>query len=378
MKKKQKTSKVGLSTKEKVKAIVPPVASRFKKQSVMAKTEEALSAVPKITNETVAEHREEVLKGARKYKYPLQHSKYKIIIITSILMGVALIVLFVGAMIGLYRNQATSNIAYRITQVVPFPVAKAGDHFISYENYLFELRRYMYYYRTQQQVDFSTDSGKRQLEGQKPKSLDKVIQKAYVKELAEDNKIRVSGAEVKDAVSMLKAQNMLRENKDLESVTKRFYNWSVGDLEREIRDELLAQKVAATLDTEANELASSIVAQLEGGADFAALAKEHSQDDATKEKGGEYESPVSVGSQEVSPVVVRELAKMKPGEFTEVIRTATSLEIVKLIEKMPDGKYKAAHIQINFKPIEVYTDPIAKKTKVHKFIDISDLEKPAE
>src|SRR5665811_1430574 len=44
-----------------------------------SRVEEALSGVPRITNETVAEHREAVLSGARKYIYPLQHSKRRIV-----------------------------------------------------------------------------------------------------------------------------------------------------------------------------------------------------------------------------------------------------------------------------------------------------------
>ena len=51
----------------KIKAIVPPVPKRFKKQNIQDQTEEALQNVPRITNETVAEHREEILRGARRH-----------------------------------------------------------------------------------------------------------------------------------------------------------------------------------------------------------------------------------------------------------------------------------------------------------------------
>lgn len=361
-------------TKEKIaklKAIVPPVSGRFKKKSLQEQTEEALQNVPRITNETVAEHREEVLKGARKYVYPLEHSKHKIVIITSVLILLALITFFITSSIELYKVQSTSKVTYRITQVIPYPVAKAGKHFILYENYLFELRRYMYYYQSQQQVDFSSDSGKRQLEAYKPKAMERVIQDAYVKELAEKHNIRVSNSEVADAVSLLRSQNMLQTNKDLESVTKRFYDWSINDLERELRQELLAQKVAAALDTEAVNKANDVVKQLQNGADFSQLASQYSDDAATKSNGGVYaDTAITTGSQTVSPVIVRELPKMKPGETSRVITTPTSFEIIKLLEVSSDHKYKVAHIQINFKPISTFTKPIADKTKVHHFIQI--------
>lgn len=33
-----------------------------------------------VTNDTVAEHREKILAGGRKFKYPIQYSKHKVII----------------------------------------------------------------------------------------------------------------------------------------------------------------------------------------------------------------------------------------------------------------------------------------------------------
>jgi hypothetical protein len=363
----------------KIKAIVPPVPKRFKKQNIQDQTEEALQNVPRITNETVAEHREEILRGARKYMYPLEHSKHKIVIITSALILLALITFFITSAVELYKVQSTSKVTYRITQVIPFPVAKAGKHFILYENYLFELRRYMYYYQSQQQVDFSSDSGKRQLVAYKPKAMERVIQDAYVKELAEKHGIRVSNSEVADAVALLRAQNMLQTNKDLESVTRRFYGWSISDLERELKQELLAQKVAAALDTDAIKRADDVLKQAQNGGDFSKLASQYSDDTSTKNSGGVYaDTAISTGNQTVSPVIVRELPKMKPGEVSRIITTPTAFEIIKLLEVSQDNKYKVAHIQIAFKPITTFTKPISDTTKVHHFIQIDLDAKPAE
>src|SRR5665811_1912030 len=56
------------------------------------------AVVPYITNETVAEHREQVLKGARKYIYPLQHSKHRIVVIsTSIFVSMVVAFMAYGA-----------------------------------------------------------------------------------------------------------------------------------------------------------------------------------------------------------------------------------------------------------------------------------------
>lgn len=356
---------------KKVRTIVPQVAQRFRKPTLQQQTEAALSNVPRITNETVAEHREEVLKGARKYKYPLEHSKHRIVIVSSVLLVAALIGFFVYTGLSLYRYQSTSLFMYRVSQVLPLPVAKAGGRWVSYESYLFELRRVMHYYETQQQVDFTTDTGKQQLKTYQPRALEQVIAFAYVKDLAAQNNIRVTEQEVNDAISVLRTQNQLAAGDDeLEAVMQKFFGWSLGDLRRQLRDELLAQKVAAKLDTAAFSKAQNVVLQLKNGTDFAALAAQSSDDANTKANGGQYtDAAISMKSQEVPPQVVRELGKLQPGAVSDIITTPTSFEVVKLLSK-ENGAYKAAHIQITFSPIESFVQPLQKKNPPKKFIKV--------
>src|SRR5579863_6773102 len=63
--------------------------------------EEAIQAVPRITNETVAEHREAVLSSARKYIYPLRHSSHKIVTISVSLFVVVVVLFFSYCMLAL-------------------------------------------------------------------------------------------------------------------------------------------------------------------------------------------------------------------------------------------------------------------------------------
>jgi hypothetical protein len=258
---------------------------------------------------------------------------------------------------------------YRVTQIIPFPVAKADKSWVSYESYLFELRRYMHYYETQQQVDFSSSSGKFQLDIYRPKALQHVIDAAYVKELVAEHHISVSSSDVDDAIATLLTQNQLGEgNNELASVTQKFFGWSIDDLRRQLKQELLAQKVAAKLDTAAYAKAQNVVLQLKGGADFATLAAQESDDSSTNGNGGQYnDQAITMSSQEVSPQVVRQLAQMNVGETSDIITTPTSFEVVKLLST-DNGKYKAAHIQINFNDIQTYLQPLEKKNPAKRFI----------
>ncbi|QQS20365.1 peptidylprolyl isomerase [Candidatus Saccharibacteria bacterium] len=366
---------------KKVRAIVPQVARRFRKPTLQQQTETALSEVPRITNETVAEHREEVLKGARKYKYPLEHSKRKIVAVSSTILILAVVGFFIYTGLSLYRYKTTSLFMYRVTQIIPFPVAKAGSKWVSYESYLFELRHSIHYYETQQNVDFTDTEpgktkGKAQLDAYRSVALQQVIDVAYVKELAAKNKLSVTEQEVSDAITMLQAQNQLTSDDDdeLEAIMQKFFGWSVSDLSRRLKEELLAQKVAAKLDTAAYSRAQNVLLQLQNGADFAALAAQVSDDTATKATGGIYaDIAITMKSQEVPPQVVRELAKLQPGQLSDIIVTPNAFEIVKLVGS-ENGKYKAAHIQINFSSIDKYIQPLEKKNPPKKFINVQPLK----
>lgn len=368
---KKQASKARLA---KARTVIPPVPERFKKQSVQRKTEESLAQVPKITNDTVAEHRETVLKGARKYKYPLERSKHAIVRVTAGLLTAAIIGFLVFTILNLYKLQSTSEFTYRVTQVLPFPVAKAGNSFISYENYLFEMRRYMHYYETQQKVDFASESGKLQLEAYKPQALQRVINDAYTKQLAKKSGITVSNAEVAAAVDRLRVQNQLGGNdKELTAVTQKFFNWSLDDLKRRLRDELLAQKVAAKLDTTSMARAQEVAAQAKNGADFAALAAQYSDDQTTKTTGGQYTDDVlKDNGTGVYPQVYAELKRLKPGEVSGVITTPTSFEVVKLISA-DGGVLKAAHIELKIKDIATFIDPLERDRPPKHFIRVDAL-----
>ena len=217
--------------------------------------------VPMITNDTIAEHREAVLSGARKYIYPLQHSRHRIIILSSIIFAVTIVSFFVYAILGLYRFQNTSTFMYRVTQIIPFPIARAEGQFISYENYLFELRHYMHYYETQQKLQFDSEEGQRQLEEFKTQAMNRVVNDAYVKRLARDNNVSVSSQEVEQEIAVVREQNRLGSSDQVfEDVLRDFWGWSVSDFKRSLRQQLLARKVASTLDTEAKQKAEIALA----------------------------------------------------------------------------------------------------------------------
>lgn len=350
---------------------VPKVPARFKRaDSEENRVSEAIQNLPRITNETVAEHREEVLSSARKYIYPLSHSKHRVVTITVGLLIAAVVVFFAYCGLALYKFQSTSGFIYGVTRVIPFPIAKAGSSYVSYESYLFELRHYMHYYESQQQVNFSDKSGKTQLAHFKQQALQQVIDNAYVKQLAARNHVSVSGKQVDDEVALVRSQNRLGSNDAVfQDVLKQFWGWSVDDFKRELQQQLLAQAVVAKLDTGTQARAQDALKQLKGGADFAALAKTVSDDTSTKAAGGEYGFLIDKSNLDIAPQAVDALFELKPGQYSGIVNTGYSLEIEKVLD-VSGNKVHAAHIVFTFKDISAYLKPLESQEKVHKYLTL--------
>lgn len=345
--------------KQKIKRLLAKRPGRKQPDKAL---EEAINNIPRITNETVAEHREEVLSSARKYIYPLQHSVQRIVFISAGIFVALAVAFFAYCLLAMYRFDSTSTFLYRVTQVIPFPVAKAGPRFVAYENYLFELRHYMHYYQTQQNVDFNGKSGQKQLSVFRKQALNLVVDQAYIKQLAAQHKITVSDQEVANEIALLRDQNRLGSSDAVfEDVLKEFWGWSLDDFKRELKGQILAQKVVSTLDADTHNRAQNVLTQVNNGGDFAALAKQYSEDLlGTKDNGGDYGIAIERSNRNLSPQVVDELFKLQPAQVSGLVETPTGLEILKVREK--DGNtVRASHIYFAFKSINDYTKPLKDK-----------------
>ena len=339
--------------------------NKSKGEEAPAPTEEGL---PRITNDTVAAHREEVIGSARKYIYPLEHSKHRIVTVSIALIIAAIVIFFSYCTIALYKTQSDTTFLYRVTQVIPFPVARAGSASVAYENYLFELRHYIHYYQTQAKLDFNDPKNKDQLTEFKKRALDKVVNDAYIKQLAKQHNVTVSDKEVDDEVNVVRSQNRLgNSDKAFEDVLKDYWGWSVNDFKRSLKSEMLAQKLVSTLDTDTHTRADAALNELKSGASFADVAKKYSDEAETKNNGGEYGYPIDKANRNLSADVTDQLFKLPAGQYSDVINTGYTLEIVKVIEVNGD-KVRAAHIVFNFKDVNTYINDLKDQQKARLFI----------
>lgn len=329
------------------------------------KFNQAVAEVPKINQATINEHREHVLSNARKYIYPLAHTRKRIVGISLSIFITFLILFSVYVYIELYQLNSTSQFMYAVTKIVPLPVAKVNNQFVSYNSYLFQLRRYMHYYETQQNVNFSTKSGKTQLKHYMQLSMNTAIDNTLVKHLAQQEGIVVSQNQAEAELNLLKSQNRLgADQAEFNTVLSQFWGWNQQDFLRELTDEIITSEVLAKLNVSATNIATTVLAKLSNKIPFSQLANQYSDDKSTSQNGGLYNGYITPNDPNISLLITQELFKLRVGQYSGIINTGSTLEIVQLISKNGD-QLKAAHIAINLKSLNYYLPKLEKQKPVY-------------
>ncbi len=334
--------------------------------------EEAVTEAERITNKTVEEVREEVLSGARRFVYPLQHSRHRVVIISSAIIVALILSLLVSAGAMLYKFRSTSDFAYRISQVVPFPIARINGHFVAYEDYLFEVRGLIHYYRThpQEGVDIDSREGEKLLKSVKRQAFEKVKMQAIVEQLADKYEVSVTNDEIDEVIAPIKAKVGADQDsgESLDKILADYYGWNEHDLRRVMRNQLLRQKLLPKIDTKNREQAEFVLKRVKAGVNFAKLAKQYSEDPLTKTKGGVVGS-ISRSETGLPSAFVDAAFALKPGKTSDIIETTFGLHIIKNLRQKGD-KIQVAHILLRYFDLDEYLRKQLDKASVNTYARI--------
>jgi hypothetical protein len=330
------------------------------------------SQVSRITNETVAEHREKILAGGRRFKYPIQYSRHKLVI-NSILIGIgALAISGVAVWWQLYSVQNTSELAYRITQLLPLPVASVDGELAKYSDYLLRYRSSIYFL-SQQETDTSLVGvdGQRQINFIKRRELDKVLFGAYVNKVARELSLSVSSNEVNDFINKDLANKSVSLDAYEATVLRRYYNWSLDEYRGVVASRLLERKVSFEVDDKAKAKISSIKQQLDGGGDFAQIASQQSDDIATKASGG-LVGTVPLNNQDPNGLVAA-CTKMAKNTVSGILHGSDGYYIVKLNDKS-DVNIQYSMIKVTLSELASRYEAVKKAGKIHEYIPVNSSE----
>lgn len=231
---------------------------------------------PKTEREKVEERREEVLAQGRKFKYPMQYAKHKLVINTVIVAVVAIVLMVVMGWMLLYKVQDTSEMIYRVTQVLPVPVAEVDGEKVRYSDYLMIFRSNLLTAEQQGgQMGENADADTMKAV-YKQAAMDLAVEYTYALKLGEEMGITVSDEEVDKAFDEhLTVGGVERSAEAFLKILNDNFGMSKAEYRRMLYLTLMKAKVEQAVDDDANQLAGEVERKLsENGGDLMAVANE--------------------------------------------------------------------------------------------------------
>ncbi|HUC20236.1 MAG TPA: peptidylprolyl isomerase [Candidatus Polarisedimenticolaceae bacterium] len=268
-------------------------------------------------------------------------------------VGVLVILFLVVFGVLIYKYQSNSRIVQLVAGVVPYPAERVNGSFVTYSNYLFEVNSIKHYYLSQTgadnkpAIDFDSADGKKKLKELQSQELKRLQQEAVIKQLAAEQKVSVSDKEIDKQVDQItKSAGGAAKVKD---VLKKFYGWDLNDLKQKIHMQLLQQKVAAKvqsdpkLDAQAKAKATDVLKKVNAGGDFAALAKQYSQDSSAA-NGGDLGF---FGKGQMVKPFEDAAFNQQPGQVSKLVKSQFGYHIVKTVDFDQYLKDKVAKAKVN-------------------------------
>lgn len=160
--------------------------------------------------------------------------------------------------------------------------------------------------------------------------------------------------EVKEQMLMRRMQEKITENVKINpSDVRKFFNSIPKDslpyipAEVEIGHIVRMAKVTKEQKAELRNRLLALKERVQKGEDFAALAKEFSEDVGSGQKGGDLGFAKRISSNSALPSMVTEFEeaalRLKPGEMSDIVETEFGLHLIQLIETR-GADYRARHI----------------------------------
>lgn len=328
----------------------------------------------RITNETVAEHRERILAGGRKFKYPIQYARHRLVINALLVTFVSLVLLIALGWWQLYVMQNSSTFLYRVTRIVPVPVAVVNGEQVRFSDYLVQYRGSEYYLNKYGEIKFNTADGKRQLDYIKRESMNKAISDAYARQIARTKGISVSSKDIDAVIDQQRNTangRISQETYDASSLM--IYGWSPSDYRLAVGHSILRARVAFAVDTNASKQAQQAgdIISKQPDIDFAKVAEQMATSAGGKVIAGQSGLVNNVST--FGGLQVSEVAKLEKGKASGVIKSGTDdgYYFVRLLDKN-DTQVNFAYLHI---PLTKFNNDLAelkKNGKITEYIKIED------
>jgi len=327
----------------------------------------------RITTETIAAHRERILAGGRRFKYPVQYARHKLVI-NAIIITVATLLVLVG--VGywqLYPAQNTSDFIYRVTRVLPLPVASIDGQPVRYSDYLMKYRSSIHYLQDKERLNLKTEDGKRQSDFVKQQAMEDALADAYAMKLAKENNVTVSAAELE---TYLKQQRSSSDGDVSEAtydaVILDYYGWSPEEYRHAMETKLLRQKVTFAVDQKAKSVSDDVGKRIVAGpVDMKVLADEISKASNVQVV---YGALGFVPKSNQDGGLAAAATKLQKGEVSPVVKSATGegYYYVKLID-INDTQVNYEYVHVPLTAFSRQLSTVKDNKKVSEYIKIPEV-----
>jgi len=337
------------------------------KKKILKKSNAQETQVAKITNTTLEEQRKEILNKGKKFKYPVQYSKNRLV---GNALIIALVILITGSGLlwyQLYKVQNTGEFIYRFTTVIPFPVANVDGENALYRDYLMEYRANMQIANAKKDEIESANNVKALSVLNKNKAMKNAIANAYAQKKAREMGISVSEKEIDEAFdAQRKTQNTELTESALYKIAADNYGLSPSEYRRMfIELPLLRRKVTAEIDKNAATTRDEVVKYLNDNSNDFSKAAEQFGDKI------EYNKPGKVRKTNIDGGRSKVASQLNVGEVSKpfISNAGDGYYIVKLIEKS-DNEISYESIKIKFTEFNSQLEKLEKEGKVKKYIKV--------
>lgn len=233
-----------------------------------------------ITQQNLEESREEILAKGKKFRYPFQYAKHRLVIITILISVVALAAFGLVGWIQLYKVQNTSEVMYRFTRAFGLPVAKIDGVSVRYSDYLMLYRSSIKSIERQQGALDNSEDSSRLRDYYKRQALTSAEEYSYALSKLEEMGKSVSDEEINEVINEHKTiDGEVRSDSAFSGIVRDNFGLSLDDYKRMIKLSLAKRDYSAEIDSRAKSLVDDIKKKLEGEKDLAKIAENYKEND---------------------------------------------------------------------------------------------------
>ncbi|MBQ9018236.1 peptidyl-prolyl cis-trans isomerase [Candidatus Saccharibacteria bacterium] len=325
----------------------------------------------KTEQQKVDERRAEVLAKGRKFKYPLQWTRHRVVINTILIAAVTIGIIITSGYLALYQFGETSEMLFRVTKIIRNPVAVIDGENVLFSDYLMFYRSSITSIERQSgQVDNQSNMDALRLQ-YKRAALDEAEEYTYAAKLARELGITVTADEIQAEFDRHRSiGGVERSAEGFMKIIGENFGLSREEYNRLLELTLIRAKVEAAIDENANKIAAKVEQTLaSNGGNYAAVVDELGSYIQYEETGG------YVSNQNIDGGRASEAFKLEPGQESGkfVSMNGDGYYFVKLIKKT-DTEVNFISIKVPFTEFKNRVTKLREENKISEYVTITPAE----